>query len=166
MSDKPNPWTTSAPLSAASPRLWADRGPEDELREHRPLAAAHGPSDAALARRAELDGQELHAILGAGTAVHGTLSFSGHVRIDGEFSGQVLGGQTLVIGALAKVQGELRAERVVVLGGLVEADIVASEAIELYIPAQVIGDLRAPEVHMEKGVRFVGTCDLSELAHP
>jgi cytoskeletal protein CcmA (bactofilin family) len=93
------------------------------------------------------------------------LSFSGSVRIDGEFSGQALGGQLLVVGDGARVQGELRAHRVVILGGSVRADISATDGIELYVPAQVSGDLRAPEIHLDRGVRFQGTCDLTELPH-
>jgi cytoskeletal protein CcmA (bactofilin family) len=68
----------------------------------------------------------------------------------------------LVIGASATVQGEVQADRVIVLGGQVKADITARLGIELYVPAQVTGDLRAPEIHLDKGVRFVGTCDLSD----
>ena len=108
------------------------------------------------------DSAELHAIVGPGTSFHGTLSFSGRVRIDGEFAGQIRGGRLLVIGDGARVQGEIRAQRVIILGGNVKADIFALEGIELYVPAQVAGDLQAPEIHMDRGVKFQGTCDLSE----
>ena len=104
---------------------------------------------------------ELHAIVGAGTAFHGTLSFSGHVRIDGEFSGKALGGQLLVIGDGARISGELRARKVIVLGGLIEANIFAEESIELYIPALVSGDLQSPQIYMDKGIQFQGTCDMT-----
>lgn len=114
-------------------------------------------------RRARLKPQELNAILGPGTSFHGSLSFSGRVRIDGKFHGQLLGGQLLVIGADADIQGEIQAERVVILGGNVQADISATDGIELYVPAHVTGDLRAPEIHLDRGVKFQGRCDLSEL---
>lgn len=160
MSDKPNPWTTSAPLSAALPSAPPQGPPPRSL-----LESQRPASEAGAARADELARDELHALVGPGTAFHGTLSFYGQVRIDGEFSGQILGGRILVIGEGAKVQGELRATRVIVLGGNVRADITATEAIEIYVPAHVTGDLHAPEVHMDRGVRFVGTCDLSELAN-
>lgn len=104
---------------------------------------------------------ELSALLSAGTSLFGTLSFSGRIRIEGDFSGQLIGGDAVVIAGEAKVQGEIRARQVLVLGGSVKADIFASEAIELYLPAQVTGDLQAPEIHMDSGFRFAGTCDLS-----
>lgn len=117
-----------------------------------------GPSST---RRHQTQGLLLHAILGAGTAVHGTLSFSGRVRIDGQFEGSVTGGDLLVVGEDACVSGQIHARRVIVLGGHVEADISASESIELYIPAVVRGDLRSPQIYMDRGIQFHGTCDMT-----
>jgi len=159
-------WTQPAPaaegddgsLSAGSDQAGLSAGPA----LLRPTGGAEFGRD--LPARATQD-HELNAILGAGTSFHGTLSFSGRVRIDGEFSGQALGGQLLVVGDGARVQGELRAERVIILGGSVRADISAADGIELYVPAQVSGDLRAPEIHLDRGVKFQGTCDLTELPH-
>ncbi len=163
-----NPWGQNDDLVAQQLAWGSTPGPLDPA----PLAQSSGhrvPTDREVrgeippspksGREADI---ELHAIIGAGTSFHGTLSFSGHVRIDGEFAGQVLGGRILVIGDGARVQGEIRARRVVILGGNVKADIFASEGIELYVPAQVAGDLQAPEIHMDRGVKFQGTCDLSD----
>lgn len=156
-----SPWAQNLDFTAQK-RAWQEATPLSEATH------AIDGTDAELARgaasRSVNDELELHAIVGAGTAFHGTLSFSGRVRIDGEFAGQVLGGRLLVIGEGARVQGEIRAERVIILGGNVKADITASDGIELYVPAQVAGDLRAPEIHLDRGVKFQGTCDLSEPA--
>lgn len=156
-----SPWAQNLDFTAQK-RAWQDATPLSESTH------AIDGTDTELARgaasRSVNDELELHAIVGAGTAFHGTLSFSGRVRIDGEFAGQVLGGRLLVIGEGARVQGEIRAERVIILGGNVKADITASDGIELYVPAQVAGDLRAPEIHLDRGVKFQGTCDLSEPA--
>jgi cytoskeletal protein CcmA (bactofilin family) len=104
---------------------------------------------------------ELHAIIGAGSAFHGTLSFSGQVRIDGQLEGVARGGRLLVIGHGARVRGRIEADHVIVLGGRVEADIVASESIELHVPAEVRGDLKSPQIYMDRGVQFQGTCDMT-----
>lgn len=113
------------------------------------------------ARRNQTMGQELHAILGAGTAFDGNFSFSGRVRIDGQLEGSATGGDLLVVGEGARVRGRLHAKRVIILGGEVEADISASESIELYIPAVVKGDLRSPQIYMDRGIQFHGTCDMT-----
>lgn len=120
---------------------------------------AKGPSNEI---REMAEQNELHALLGPGTTFDGTLSFAGRIRIDGEFSGQILGGQVLIVGEGARVRGELRARHVIVLGGTVEANISAASSIELYRPAQVMGDLRSPQIYMDKGIQFQGTCDMTQ----
>jgi len=106
-------------------------------------------------------GLELSAICGAGTAFHGSFSFSGRVRIDGQFEGSVRGGELLIIGDGAEVSGELHARRVIVLGGRVNAESSAIESIELHIPAVVTGDLKSPQIYMDRGIQFHGTCDMT-----
>jgi cytoskeletal protein CcmA (bactofilin family) len=108
-----------------------------------------------------LDHVELNAIVGAGSAFHGTLSFAGQVRIDGELEGVARGGALLVIGHGARVRGTLEAKQVIILGGRVEADIVASHSIELHVPAEVIGELKSPQIYMDRGVHFRGSCDMT-----
>jgi cytoskeletal protein CcmA (bactofilin family) len=181
--EKPNPWTSAAlPASpststSVSGRLSglisdhidkpgssdADRSREDHQRaddDKEFLGSANlGPSEES---RQIAEQSELHALLGPGTTFEGTLSFAGRIRIDGEFSGQILGGQVLVIGEGARVRGELQARHVIVLGGIVEANISASSSIELYRPAQVVGDLRSPQIYMDKGIQFQGTCDMTQ----
>lgn len=104
---------------------------------------------------------ELQALVGAGSAFHGTLSFTGQVRIDGELEGVARGGRLLVVGHGARVRGRIEAEHVIILGGRVEADIVASHSIELHVPAEVTGELRSPQIYMDRGVQFQGTCDMT-----
>jgi cytoskeletal protein CcmA (bactofilin family) len=104
---------------------------------------------------------ELSAIFGSGTAIHGTLSFSGKIRVEGEVEGHIKGGRLLIIGPGARVVGRIEADQVIVLGGVVEADIVATESIELYIPSQVSGELKSPQIYMDRGIRFQGTCDMT-----
>lgn len=113
------------------------------------------------ARLRQVQGIELQAILGADTALQGTFSFAGKIRIDGQLEGSALGGDVLIVGEGARVSGKLQARRVIVLGGYVEADITASESIELYIPAVVRGDLKSPQVYMDRGIQFHGTCDMT-----
>ncbi|MCC6217682.1 MAG: polymer-forming cytoskeletal protein [Polyangiaceae bacterium] len=110
---------------------------------------------------------ELHALLGPGTRFEGKLAFEGRVRIDGTFRGAIQGGEALVIGEGADVEAEIDAMNVIVRGGRVSANVRATHAIELYVPAVVSGSLRAPQVFLDKGVQFSGTCEMtSEPAAP
>lgn len=106
---------------------------------------------------------ELTALLGRGTRCEGKLHFEGRLRIDGSFSGQILCDDTLIIGEGAFVDGEVLAATVIIRGGKVRANIRATRSIELYVPAEVSGSLRAPEVFMDKGVQFTGNCTMGAV---
>lgn len=106
---------------------------------------------------------EVTALLGRGTRFEGKLHFHGHVRIDGSFSGEILSDDMLVIGEGADVEGEIFAGTVIILGGRVSANIQAIRAIELHLPAQVSGSLRSPEVFLDKGVQFSGSCKMGPV---
>jgi cytoskeletal protein CcmA (bactofilin family) len=105
---------------------------------------------------------EITALLGHGTEFEGKLHFAGRVRIDGNFRGEISGEGVLIVGEGASVEAQIEAATVIVNGGTVRGSIDALEAIELYVPAQVSGQLRAPEIFMDKGVRFSGECTITK----
>lgn len=104
--------------------------------------------------------QEFQAFLGRGVQLRGNASFAGRLRIEGQFEGEIQGGELLVVASPAEVRGTLRARRVIVLGGQIEADIFAEESIELRVPARVAGHLTAPEIFLDRGVDFRGQCSM------
>lgn len=112
----------------------------------------------------DLPDADLTALLGRGTRFEGKLFFQGRLRIDGDFKGLIQSadgsGSVLVIGGEARVEAEIKVASVIVRGGEIEGSIVATESIELYVPARVAGDLQAPEIFMDKGVEFKGTCTI------
>jgi cytoskeletal protein CcmA (bactofilin family) len=110
-----------------------------------------------------LPATELTALLGRGTRFEGKLHFTGRVRIDGGFRGEIRSDDVLVIGDGAEVEGEIEVGTVIIKGGEVHANIRAENSIELYVPARVAGTLHSPEVFMDKGVQFSGTCTMAPL---
>ena len=112
---------------------------------------------------ATLPATEITALLGAGTHFEGKLHFEGRVRIDGSFKGDVHSEDTLIIGEGAEVRGELLVGTAIIKGGTVDATIRAARSIELYVPAVVSGSLHAPEIFMDKGVQFSGSCTIAPL---
>ncbi len=122
-----------------------------------------GPDDSA--RSANRDGSlvELNALLGRGTRYHGKLYFEGRVRIEGRFEGEIRGDDVLVIGEGAEVDADIEVGVCIVVGGTVRANIRARDAIELHVPAVVIGDLHAPNVFIDRGVQFEGNCRMAPL---
>lgn len=106
---------------------------------------------------------EITALLGRGTHFEGKLSFEGRVRVDGSFRGEIRSDDTLIIGDGAEVEAEVLAGTVIIKGGTVTGNVKARHAIELYVPARVSGTLHAPEVFMDKGVQFSGSCTMAPL---
>ncbi len=103
---------------------------------------------------------ELTALLGRGTEFEGKLCFEGRVRIDGVFRGSIVSEGILVIGDEAKVEAEIRVAHAIIRGGSVHGDITATQSIELHVPSKVSGNLEAPEIFMDKGVEFKGSCKI------
>lgn len=104
---------------------------------------------------------EINALLGAGTAYEGKLVFDGRVRIDGEFVGEIYGDDVLVLGKTAVVRARLEVGTLIVYGGTVEGDIVATQLVEIHAPGVVRGNLTTPRLFIDKGVVFEGACTMS-----
>ena len=116
-----------------------------------------------------LPANEITALLGRGTTFDGKLHFTGRVRIDGGFRGEIRSEGTLVVGEGAEIDAEIHAETVIIKGGRVSGNVHATRSIELYVPCIVTGNLQAPEVFMDKGVHFSGNCLMGPLesdSHP
>jgi cytoskeletal protein CcmA (bactofilin family) len=109
---------------------------------------------------------EITALLGRGTHFDGKLHFEGRLRIDGAFRGEIRGSDVLVLGDGADVEAEIDVGILIVKGGSLKGNVRASQAIELHIPSKVTGSLHAPEIFMDKGVQFSGTCTIASLNGP
>ena len=48
-------------------------------------------------------------------------------------------------------------------GGAIEADVHATELVELHAPARVRGDIRTRALYMGKGVTFDGSCLMGQV---
>ena len=72
---------------------------------------------------------ELNALLGRGTNYSGKLHFTGKVRIEGTFDGEIRGNDVLVIGAGAQVDGDIEVGVCIVTGGRIDANIRARDRL-------------------------------------
>lgn len=106
---------------------------------------------------------EIHTLLGKGSEFEGKLTFEGQVRIDGKFSGQIFTKDTLVIGDGARVNAEINAGTVIV-NGVVEGNIRATQIIELHQPGRIKGNLEAPALSIDRGVIFEGSCKMENIS--
>ena len=107
---------------------------------------------------------ELKALLGRGAEFEGKLTFAGTIRIDGRFSGEVFSEDVLVLGEGAEVRAEIEVGTLIARGGSVWGNIRASRLVEIYAPARVYADIRAPQVYLDRGAVFEGSCSMAEEA--
>jgi cytoskeletal protein CcmA (bactofilin family) len=102
---------------------------------------------------------QINAFLGKDTEFEGKLSFTGAVRLDGRFKGEIFTEGTLIIGETALIEADIRVARVVV-SGQIRGNTVADERIEIKAPGKVYGNIHAPTVIIEEGVVFEGNCKM------
>jgi cytoskeletal protein CcmA (bactofilin family) len=105
----------------------------------------------------------LTAFIDQGSEFEGKLSFRDTVRIDGTFSGEISSDNTLIVGESGQIHATIQSV-CVVISGLVEGDIHASEQIVLHKTAVVNGNLDAPAISMEEGAQLNGSVRMGGAA--
>ena len=98
---------------------------------------------------------EINAFLGVGTTYRGRLDFTGSVRIDGRFEGEVESEGTLVVGREAVITGQVKVGQLV-LGGTMTGDVVAGMRVTLHKTAKFQGTMTTPALSVEEGAVLDG----------
>lgn len=98
---------------------------------------------------------EINAFLGTGTTYQGKLHFQGSVRVDGNFTGEIVSEGTLIVGKEAKVEGEIKVGQLI-LSGLVQGEIEAKKKVVLHTTANLVGSLTTPVLVIEEGAVVEG----------
>jgi cytoskeletal protein CcmA (bactofilin family) len=131
----------SAPMP---PRDMAQRAPD--------ISAATAPAPRREPARADTTKESL---ISAGLTIEGKIQGTGHVRIAGQFNGDVHVEGNLTIEPGAKLTGQVRAITVVV-GGELEGNIDAASRVELLETGMLNGDLKAASLTVAAGSRMRG----------
>ena len=104
---------------------------------------------------------DINAFLGSNTEFEGKLSFTGTVRIDGRFKGEICTEGTLIVGETALIQSNVHVTHIII-SGEIRGNIVADKRIEIHAPGKVFGNIQAPTVVIDEGVIFEGNCRMQE----
>jgi cytoskeletal protein CcmA (bactofilin family) len=103
--------------------------------------------------------KRIDCLIGAGTTVHGDVTFSGGLRVDGIVRGNVTTADgesgTLVVSEQARIDGEIKVSHVVV-NGTVNGPITANDYLELQAKAKVAGDIQYRTLEMHLGAVVQG----------
>ena len=104
--------------------------------------------------------------LGADASVEGTVSFEGTIRVDGRVTGKVTSASgTVIIGEKAVIDGDVSVD-VAIIKGRVNGTVDAASRIEVYPPAAIEGDIHAPVISIDAGVKFNGNCSMASRKNP
>jgi cytoskeletal protein CcmA (bactofilin family) len=100
--------------------------------------------------------EDVKAFLGKGAEFNGKLIFSGIVRIDGDFHGEIFGGGTLVVGEGAHIEADINVENIIISGD-VRGQIEVKDKVEIYPPGRVFGNVKTSIFIIKEGAVFEGT---------
>jgi cytoskeletal protein CcmA (bactofilin family) len=106
---------------------------------------------------------QMNAFLGKDTEFEGRLSFSGAVRIDGSFKGEIFTEGTLIVGETANLESDIHASHIII-SGEVRGNITAEKRLEVHAPGKVTGNIQAPVVTIDEGVIFDGNCQMQKYS--
>ncbi len=106
--------------------------------------------------------EDIKAFLGQGAEFEGKLIFSGSVRIDGKFHGEIFGQGTLVVGQGAVVKANI-AVKSVYISGDVQGDIEVNEKMNIHSTGKFSGNVRTPIFIMEEGAFFDGRSLMADV---
>ena len=104
---------------------------------------------------------QINALLGKGSEFEGKLTFTGTVRIDGKFTGEIASKDILIIGDSAKVKADIESGTIII-SGEVTGNIRALKKLEILAPGRLHGNITAPVLLIEEGVIFQGNCQMED----
>jgi cytoskeletal protein CcmA (bactofilin family) len=122
------------------------------------LSAVGEPPARPAATQHRADASTKESIIAAGLTIEGKIEGSGHVRIAGDFKGDVNVQGNLTIEAGAHVTGGVKADTVVV-GGQLDGNIDASSRVELLQTGVFNGELKAGSLTVAAGSRMRGKAE-------
>ncbi|HEY4581885.1 MAG TPA: polymer-forming cytoskeletal protein [Lysobacter sp.] len=120
------------------------------------LSAQPAPAPPAIVttpRAAAREGME--SVIAADLSIEGRIQGAGNVRIAGRFTGDVAVDGDLTIEVGARVNGGIKARRVVVAGEL-EGNIESAQRVEVVESGAMTGDVKAGIVTVAPGARMRG----------
>ena len=104
---------------------------------------------------------QTHTVIGPGSSFDGKLTFQGAVRIDGNFSGEIVTDDVLVVGDGAMVKAEVKVGSLV-LNGTIEGNVIAKNAVQIHAPGILRGNITTPSLTIDRGVIFEGSCHMDK----
>lgn len=107
----------------------------------------------------ERGGAMIDTIIGARTRIQGTVSGDDRVVVHGEVHGNVEVDAPVVVERSGRVQAEVQAPEVAILG-TVQGHVTGLSKVEILPDARMIGDVRTARILISDGAVFRGRVDM------
>lgn len=120
-----------------------------------PPAAAPTPAFAPAAATRPAPREVKESVIASDLSIEGKIQGAGHVRIAGRFTGDIAVEGDLTIEVGARVNGGVKARRVVVAGEL-EGNVESAQRVEVVESGSMVGDVKAGTVTVAPGARMRG----------
>ena len=124
-----------------------------------PAPAAINPAPAAAPAPARANVRQLsESLIAADLTIEGKIHGTGHVRIAGQFKGDVNVEGDLTIERGAKLTGGVRASKITIAGEL-EGNVESAQRVELLETGVLTGDLKSGSLTVAAGSRMRGQAE-------
>ncbi len=97
--------------------------------------------------------------LGKETVFTGTMKFTDSLQINGNLDGEIISGGKLYIEDSAVINANIEVGSIVV-AGVVNGNIIATEKLEILNTGKVFGNIRTARLRIADGVVFKGKCEM------
>ncbi len=104
----------------------------------------------------------IKSYIGLKTRLHGELTFSSSVAIQGLFEGSIRTQGLLYVLESARLTADIEANTIVV-AGTIEGNITANEYLDLLPSAKLYGSIRAMKIRICDGAVVEGNCEMITL---
>ncbi len=138
-----------------------DKKPDPSVSKHPEVPKSSNDIQREVRRENKFRNDTKMAYLTPDCKITGIIKFGGYMRIDGKLDGEIITDSgELVVGETATVKAAINTKSIII-EGRVDGKITASDKVVLKQKAHIIGDLQAKTLVVEKGVVFVGRCNVN-----
>jgi len=102
----------------------------------------------------------VNSLIGEGSEFRGEFKINGLLRIDGYFKGLIETSGKVLVGETGFVETDIKSG-IVVIGGKVTGNILATKQIKLLSTCRLKGDIVTPNLFVEEGAIFEGNCSIN-----
>jgi cytoskeletal protein CcmA (bactofilin family) len=104
---------------------------------------------------------EIETIIGKDTAIKGTISSKGTIRIDGQFEGDISTTGNIMVGDNAIIKAQVTALNATIAGA-VYGNVDIAEKLELLPSGKMYGDIKVGVLIISAGATFKGACEMRQ----